>query len=82
LVCVSQAGLEQAFGGLGALLFSQCNVVWGSFMQAGVSLCQSIASSWWFFPALLSQQDFLFTELTLSASSLYFSSWIFQLVII
>jgi hypothetical protein len=32
LVCVCQAGLEQASGGVGALLFSQCNVAWRSFV--------------------------------------------------
>jgi hypothetical protein len=42
LVCISQAG---------ALLFSQCNVVWRSFVQAGGSECQNFASSSWFFSA-------------------------------
>jgi hypothetical protein len=28
LVCISQAGLEPPSGGTGALLFSQCNMVW------------------------------------------------------
>jgi hypothetical protein len=46
LLDVSQAGLEPASGGPGALLFSQCNVV-----QAGVSGCGSPGSSWCFFSA-------------------------------
>jgi hypothetical protein len=49
LVCVSQAGLELASGGTGALLFSQCNVAWRSFVQARGSECWCFASSWWFF---------------------------------
>jgi hypothetical protein len=32
LVCSSQAGLQPASGGAGALLFSQCNVAWRSFV--------------------------------------------------
>jgi hypothetical protein len=36
-VCISQAGLELASGSAGALLFSQCNMVWRSFVQAGSS---------------------------------------------
>jgi hypothetical protein len=36
LVCVSQAGLELVSGSIGALLFSQCNVAWRSFVQSGV----------------------------------------------
>jgi hypothetical protein len=51
LVCISQAGLEPASGGVGALLFSQCDMVWRSFVLAGGSRCQSFASSWCFFPA-------------------------------
>jgi hypothetical protein len=31
---VSQAGVEPASGGTGALLFSQCNVAWRNFVQA------------------------------------------------
>jgi hypothetical protein len=38
---VSRAGLELASGGMGALLFSQCNVVWRSFPWARGSQCQS-----------------------------------------
>jgi hypothetical protein len=33
LVCISQAGLEPASGGVEALLFFQCNVAWRSFVQ-------------------------------------------------
>jgi hypothetical protein len=51
LVCGSQAGLEPAFGGEGALLLSQCKVAWRSFVQAGGLGCWSFASSWWFFSA-------------------------------
>jgi hypothetical protein len=61
LVCVSQADLELVSGGMGALRFSQCNVVWKSFVCAGGSGCQSFASSWCFFPAKCgstSEQDF------------------------
>jgi hypothetical protein len=74
LVCVSQADLETESGGAGALLFSQCNVAWRSFVLAGGSECQSFASSWWNFflrnvvPS--SEQNFWFTELMLSASPL------------
>jgi hypothetical protein len=39
LLVVSQAGLEQASGGVGALLFSQCNMAWRSFVWAGGSGC-------------------------------------------
>jgi hypothetical protein len=46
-----QAGLEPASGSMGALLFSQCNVAWRSFVQAGDSGCWSFDSSWWFFSA-------------------------------
>jgi hypothetical protein len=61
LVCISQAGLEPASGGAGSLLFSQCNVLRRSFVQAGGSGCRSFDSSWCFFlpgvaPAF--QQDF------------------------
>jgi hypothetical protein len=45
---VSQAGLEPASGGVGALLFSQCNVAWRSFVRARGSGCQSFDSSWCF----------------------------------
>jgi hypothetical protein len=73
LLDVSQAGLEPVSGGTGALLFSQCNVAWRSFVWAGGSECQSFDSSWCFFlpsVAPASQQDFLFTELMVSASVL------------
>jgi hypothetical protein len=36
-------------GSAGALLVSQCNVVWRSFLWAGGSGYQGFASSWWFF---------------------------------
>jgi hypothetical protein len=36
LVCVSQADLEPASGGVGALLVFQCNVAWRSFCRLGV----------------------------------------------
>jgi hypothetical protein len=36
-----------------ALLFSQCNVTWGSFVWAVNSGCQSFDSSWWFFSCLV-----------------------------
>jgi hypothetical protein len=50
LICVSQAGLEPASSGsTAALLFSQCNVVWRSFVKAGGLGCWSFASSWCFF---------------------------------
>jgi hypothetical protein len=51
LVCISQAGLEPASDGMGALLVSQCNVVWRSFVQAGGLGCRGFGSSWWFFSA-------------------------------
>jgi hypothetical protein len=49
LVCFSQADLELASGSLEALLFSQCNVAWRSFVLAGGWGCWSFASSWCFF---------------------------------
>jgi hypothetical protein len=50
LVCISQAGLEPVSGSTGALLFSQCNMAWRSFVRAGGRLgCQSFAYSWWSF---------------------------------
>jgi hypothetical protein len=49
LVCVSQAGLEPVSGGMGVLLFTQCNVVWRSFLWARGSGCQSFASFFFFF---------------------------------
>jgi hypothetical protein len=54
--------LELASGGTGFLLFSQCNVVWRSFVWAWGSGCQSFDSSWWFYflprVAPVSQQNF------------------------
>jgi hypothetical protein len=50
LLDVSQAGLELV-SVIGALLFSQCNVLWRSFVQDGGSGCQSFDSSWCFFSA-------------------------------
>jgi hypothetical protein len=49
LVHISQADLALSSGSAGALLFSQCNVVWRSFVQVGGSGCQSFDSSWCFF---------------------------------
>jgi hypothetical protein len=46
LVYISQACLEFASGGAGALLFSQCNMVQRSFVPTGGSGCQSFDSSW------------------------------------
>jgi hypothetical protein len=65
LVCVSQAGLELVSGGVGALGFFQCNVVWRSFVWAGVRVLLLLCG--FFLPsvALGSQQDFWFTELML-----------------
>jgi hypothetical protein len=51
LLNVSQAGLELTSGGTGALLFSQCTVVWGSFVWAMGSGCQSFDSFWCFISA-------------------------------
>jgi hypothetical protein len=73
LVCISQAGLEQASGSTGALLFSQCNMVWRSFVQTGV---QGVGVLFllgvFFLPRVApgSQQKFSLMEFTLSASSL------------
>jgi hypothetical protein len=39
LVCISQAGVEPASGNAGALLFSQCNVAWRSFVWLEGSGC-------------------------------------------
>jgi hypothetical protein len=35
LVCISQAGLELAFGSTGAFLFSQCNIAWRVLLISG-----------------------------------------------
>jgi hypothetical protein len=51
LVYICQIALELVSGGAGALLVSQCNMAWRSFVQAEGSGCQSFASSWWFFSA-------------------------------
>jgi hypothetical protein len=72
LVRISQVGMEpMASGGVEAFLFSQCNMKW---RRAGGLGCLSFAYSWWFFflPSVgpASQQDFRFTELMLSATSL------------
>jgi hypothetical protein len=48
LLDVSQADLEPASGGSGALLFFQCNMAWRSFVQAWGSGCQCFDSSWCF----------------------------------
>jgi hypothetical protein len=48
---VSQAGLKPASSGAAALLFSQYNVVWRSFLWARGSGCQSFDSSWCFISA-------------------------------
>jgi hypothetical protein len=48
LVCVSRARLELASGGAGALLFSQCNMAWISFVWAGgffSAMCGSSVSA-------------------------------------
>jgi hypothetical protein len=39
LLNISQAGLEEVSGSVGALLFSQCNVVWRRFVWARGSGC-------------------------------------------
>jgi hypothetical protein len=52
LLDLSQACLELVSGGIGALLFSQANMVWRSFVWAGGSGCWNFYSSWcFFFPA-------------------------------
>jgi hypothetical protein len=51
LICISQADLDPVSGGAGALLVSQCNVAWRSFLQAGGWGFWSFASSWWFLSA-------------------------------
>jgi hypothetical protein len=73
LLDVSQAGLEPAPGSMGALLFSQCDMAWGTFVWPGGWGCRVFYSSLFFFlpsVALVSQKKFWFTELTLSASVL------------
>jgi hypothetical protein len=58
LLDVSQADLELVSGVSGALLFSQCNVVWRSFVQAGGSAWIPLGA--FFLPrvAPASQQNF------------------------
>jgi hypothetical protein len=51
LVCISQADFDLVSCSVGALLVSQCNVVWRSFVQVGGLRCWSFASSWWYFSA-------------------------------
>jgi hypothetical protein len=64
--CVSQAGLELESGSTGALLVSQCNVLWRSFQWRGVSGCQSFAYFWWVF--------FFFCQVSLQCLSKNFDS--------
>jgi hypothetical protein len=70
---VSQAGLELASGDAGGLLFSQCNwcgeILYGLGVQ-GVKVLILLGAFFQPSMAPVSQQDFLFTELTLSTSSL------------
>jgi hypothetical protein len=61
LVCISQAGLEPASGSTGALLVSQCNVAWRSFLWLGVQGVRVLLILGGFFlpsVAPASQQDF------------------------
>jgi hypothetical protein len=60
LVCISQAGLGPASGGMGALLICQCKMVWKAFVPAGSSGSQSFSSWCFFLPSVapVSQQDF------------------------
>jgi hypothetical protein len=48
---VSQARLELVYGGMEALLFSQCNMAWRSFLWARGLECQSFDSAWCFISA-------------------------------
>jgi hypothetical protein len=70
LLDVSQGGFKPESCSLGALLFSWCNTAQRSFVQAGGSWCWSFPIGAFFLPSVTpaSQQDFWFTELTLSAS--------------
>jgi hypothetical protein len=68
-------GLELASGGVGALLFPQCNVAWRSFPWARGSGCQSFDFPCCFISAkcgssVSASLCFGITELTLSASVL------------
>jgi hypothetical protein len=70
---ISQAGLSWHLAVVGALLFSQCNLVWRNFPQASDLGCQSFDSPCCFISiklAPLSKQGFGVTELMLSASAL------------
>jgi hypothetical protein len=71
LVCISQAGLELVCGGAGALLFSQWHgeTLYGLGIQ-GVIVLILLGGFFLSCVAPASQQNFLFTELTLSASAL------------
>jgi hypothetical protein len=48
---VSREDLELVSGGMGILLFSQCNVTWRRFVLAESSGCSSFDSSWCFISA-------------------------------
>jgi hypothetical protein len=63
--------LELASGGTRVFLFSQCNMVWRSFVQAGGTEWEALIPLGAFFcqVAPASQQNFWFTQLTLSASA-------------
>jgi hypothetical protein len=51
LLDVFQEGLEPTSGSMGALLFSQCNMAWRSFVWAEGSRCWGFDSSWCLFSA-------------------------------
>jgi hypothetical protein len=51
LLDVSQTGLELASGSMGALLFSQCNLMWRSLVWDRGSGCGTPDSLWHFFSA-------------------------------
>jgi hypothetical protein len=77
LLVVCQAGLGPASGGAEALLFSQCNVAWRSFVWAGGSGCQSFDSSGFFFSAKMLQRLRKIFDLWSSRCLLLYSpSWI------
>jgi hypothetical protein len=58
LVCISQVDLELVSDSSGALLVSQCNVAWRSFVQAGGSGWVSEFCFLVVFVAPVSRQDF------------------------
>jgi hypothetical protein len=62
---------SQCLAAVGALLYSQCNMVWKSFLRTRGSGCRNFDSPWCFISTKcgLSQQDFWFTELMLFASA-------------